>query len=573
MKKLILCLLFIAAVAPMSLYATVDTVVVPNDYTAGTINNVIQGDTTSSGARVNPDRVYKLLRGGLYMLNGAMVFNAGTNITIIGEDAPATGKDLGMPQIIPNPIAGGYYFFNIQSYGSLKMKNVWLVYAYTDGTQDWMCLQFEQNSLPQALGDFENCIFDCTRAIAVTSNRTGFKGAFRNCIFRNCVDAGQWWAGRMFATISASASVDTIGAENCSFENMGFGFQTDYVTPVRCWFNHNTFVNIAKFPFKFYYMTHLVCTNSIFVNCHFTGERYADRIGQDPDNFLWGTTIDIDTLPSSLNYNNVVENDRVVIFYNNSNYLQPNFAAWFPNYNDTVTTGNRGKIQAEPMMNDRTIDMFTWHPYMKMGNIYDATDPGFINPPTMMDSIIAFLKARYQIGGSVFWGTPIDSVLQGVWPLPENLTYTNATLLTAGMGGFPLGDLFHWFPSQYTTWSAQRLSENTAIYSIAPPPPGNAAVVSVNKSNNLPYAFALHQNYPNPFNPTSTIAYTIAERGFVELKVYNILGQEVQTLFSGIQNAGNHEVTFDGSRLSSGVYFYRLKSDNQTMTKKMVMMK
>jgi hypothetical protein len=573
MKKMVLCLLFLSVVAPVALYATVDTVTVPNDYNVGTINTVIQGDTLPSGARTNPDRVYKLLRGGFYQLNGTMVFNPGTTIKIIGEDAPATGKDLGMPQIIESPVVGGYYIYNIQSYGNLIMKNVWIVYAYTDGTQDWTCLQFEQNNLPQAIGDFENCIFDCTRAVAVTTNRTGFVGRFRNCIFRNSVDPSQWWAGRMCCTISASASIDSVGAENCSFENQAFSFQTDYTPPKRVWFNHNTFINITKFAFKFYYMTHLVCTNNIFVNCHFTGERYADRVGQDPDNLLWGTTLDIDTLPSSVNYNNVVENDRVVVFYNNSNYTQPEFAAWYQTYNDTVTSGNRGKIFAEPMMNDRTLDMFTWHPYMKMGNTYDETDPGFIKTPTVMDSIRAFLKAKYQVGGNVWWGTPIDSVLRGVWPLPENLAYTNSTLKTAGMGNLPLGDLFHWFPAQYATWNAQRQAENVAIYNIAPPPPGNAGVTGVNKSELVPGVFALEQNYPNPFNPTSTITYSIAKKGNVELKVFNVLGQEVQTLFSGVQSAGSHTITFNGSRLASGIYFYRLNSDNQSITKKLVMMK
>jgi len=573
MKKLVLCMLFLCAIVPTTLYATVDTVVVPNDYNPGTINNVIQGDTTASGDRVNPDRVYKLLRGGLYMLNGWITIQPGTTITIVGEDAPATGKDYGMPQIIPNPIAGGYYNYNIQSYGNLIMRNVWLVYAYTDGTQDWCCLQFEQNDSPQALGDFENCIFDCTRAIAVTSNRTGFNGAFRNCIFRNSIDPSQYWCGRMFATVSASASVDSISAENCTFANQGFSFQTDYVTPVRCWFNHNTFINIAKFAFKFYYMTHLVCTNNIFVNCHFTSERYEDRIGQDPDDLLWGTTLDIDTIPSSVNYNNVKEDDRVVVFYNNSNYIQPEFAAWYQTYNDTVTSGNRGKIFPQPMMNDRTLDMFDWHTYMKMDNVYDETDPGFINPPTNLDSIYAFLHARYQVGGNVFWGTPLDSILQGVWPLPENLAYTNATVKTAGMGGFPLGDLYHWFPAEYATWNAQRQSENLAIYNIAPPPPGNASPMTGVDKSSIPGVFALEQNYPNPFNPTSTITYSIAKKGNVELKVYNILGQELQTLFSGIQSAGSHTVNFDGSRLASGIYFYRLNSDNQSITKKMVMMK
>jgi hypothetical protein len=93
------------------------------------------------------------------------------------------------------------------------------------------------------------------------------------------------------------------------------------------------------------------------------------------------------------------------------------------------------------------------------------------------------------------------------------------------------------------------------------------------KTNKLPSEFTLSQNYPNPFNPTTKISFTLPKGSNVTLKVYNVLGQEVETVFQGFQNAGKYTATFDGANLASGIYFYSLHADNFTMTKKMILMK
>ena len=85
--------------------------------------------------------------------------------------------------------------------------------------------------------------------------------------------------------------------------------------------------------------------------------------------------------------------------------------------------------------------------------------------------------------------------------------------------------------------------------------------------------FALSQNYPNPFNPTTMIDYQLPINSHVVLKVFDVLGREVKTLVNGRQNAGNHAVAFDGSRLPSGVYFYRLQAGSYSSTKKLLLLK
>lgn len=95
----------------------------------------------------------------------------------------------------------------------------------------------------------------------------------------------------------------------------------------------------------------------------------------------------------------------------------------------------------------------------------------------------------------------------------------------------------------------------------------------VKQIDQIPTGYELSQNYPNPFNPTTNIQFSIPEQGFVSLKVYNTLGQEVATLVNEIKNVGTYRVDFDASRLSSGVYMYILSTGKIVMSKKMLLMK
>ncbi len=104
-------------------------------------------------------------------------------------------------------------------------------------------------------------------------------------------------------------------------------------------------------------------------------------------------------------------------------------------------------------------------------------------------------------------------------------------------------------------------------------PPVTVALSETTPTNGLPTSFGLNQNYPNPFNPTTTLSFDVPKASHVTLEVYNVLGQKVLTLIDEELDANTHEVEFDGSSISSGIYFYRLNAGDFTDTKKMVMVK
>jgi hypothetical protein len=85
--------------------------------------------------------------------------------------------------------------------------------------------------------------------------------------------------------------------------------------------------------------------------------------------------------------------------------------------------------------------------------------------------------------------------------------------------------------------------------------------------------FVLFQNYPNPFNPLTTLSYQLPEAGYVTLKVYDMLGNELETLVNAVKPAGVHEVNFNSGNLSSGLYLYKMNSGNFEKTRKMLLVK
>ena len=88
-----------------------------------------------------------------------------------------------------------------------------------------------------------------------------------------------------------------------------------------------------------------------------------------------------------------------------------------------------------------------------------------------------------------------------------------------------------------------------------------------------PERYSLSQNFPNPFNPETTIQYTLPLREHVTLSIYDTQGRRVARLIDGFKDAGRHQISFDGSRLSSGIYIYRIRAGDYTETRKLTLVK
>lgn len=150
----------------------------------------------------------------------------------------------------------------------------------------------------------------------------------------------------------------------------------------------------------------------------------------------------------------------------------------------------------------------------------------------------------------------------------------NSPALTLPRKDLPQGDPW-WTPANYygafdpnaVSW----LWGWTSVYQNGILNPVQVGIEDI--SGNMPNNFNLKQNYPNPFNPTTSISFVVRQNGKVNLSVYNSLGQKVATLADGYFKAGEYKVQWNAASMPSGVYLYRLTTDNYSETKKMVLMK
>jgi hypothetical protein len=131
-------------------------------------------------------------------------------------------------------------------------------------------------------------------------------------------------------------------------------------------------------------------------------------------------------------------------------------------------------------------------------------------------------------------------------------------------------------PGHFLTYVYHKYDESGKIsqYMVQPDfTPIDVSLSGAGTSPNLPKTYALNQNYPNPFNPTTEISFDLPKSSHVELNVFNVLGQNVKTLVDQNMAAGSHTLTWDASGVASGVYFYRIKAEDFTATKKMMVLK
>jgi hypothetical protein len=528
---------------------------------------------------VPPDRVYLLRASGVYPLqNNPNTWYNRTTVIVGSDPTPLVSNknvNSALPLICGNVSGSTSNAGGINANSDLTIKNCALVPAADDGTLGWSFTTAQVSNLHLL---YDNCIFEHTRDVFVKLANANCNVIFRNCYFVNM--SGQP-CRRNGGVFDCFANQDTLLVENCTFINAQgniFNFRTYPFK--RIIFNHNTFINCAGSVFMNPgYQNNISLTNNIFVNCNV--QSYADIYIYDNPT---------DSLPMGLV--NVADSAKVPIKF----LIERNLVYWDPLLADMDSILNANKVngvtnwQSQMItMNSRTKKMFdnsAMYPFLQEGRWY-TEKPNFTDPKDLFTTRLAHLKSfalatvdTSAVGYTAVlpdWrlvNTGADELVYPDWPIPVDLSYTDARLLTGGMGSFPIGDL-NWFPTRKTGWLAQRTAEYAFIQYVLDNgyPCGICDPYSVDDHDGLPAEFQLQQNYPNPFNPSTMISFSIPKAGYVTLKVYNTLGEEVATLLDGFKTAQTYNLKFDGTDFASGFYFCRLTMNGYTAAKKMVLLR
>ncbi len=597
MKKLLL-LLAVAALVP--LYAAFsqtltdvvkevkgDTLVIKTYDEYGNQPNTLYTALIADSVTVPAGRVYELTAGGFYPLANNPNSSTSHNTVIVGSDSRpiATNQDgNSAPPLITGNVGSSSNAGGIGANGNLTIKNCNLVPAANDGTLAWAYTGTGGANLKLL---YENCLMERTRWIFVAFFNAGTDLTLRDCYFVNM--NGQP-CRRNGGVLDAFNPSDSLVVENCTHINAQGSMYKFRDHPFnRIIINHNTFINCAGYIFmSLGYQSNISLTNNIFVNSNIQPYPSMQSIDSGEQ--------DLDWLPMGL-VNMYADSVDVANGTLRKFLVKDNLAYWDPYLNDMNTTLDNNHVngvttwQSQMIIaNVRTDSMFKHiGPYSAAQYHYLTTDtwknqmPTFTKPENLFSTtsggalynLKAFTLATVDTGALGSAAVLADWRLVNIgpdfyvysdWPIPVDLSYTDADLKTAGMGGLPLGDL-NWFPTQKATWLAQRTAELATIQQLMDSPS------AVTPQTTLPGTFALQQNYPNPFNPSTVISFTIPKAGNVSLKVYNTLGEEVATLMNGFKPAQSYQVKFDGAGLASGVYFYTLSFENQALSRKMILIK
>ncbi len=575
MRKISAYLSYIVAITlmlmPISISAAGDTLTV---YANGPfLDEIINADTLANGAQAHD--VYLLVsRDTTYLYGGPI--SVKSDLVVIGQ----LGNDGRPPTIQPAVLGDGSVpsnLFALNGNGTKGVfKNLYLLGLAPNGTasNDGIAIQVSADSVRITV---DNVVFEEWLAFAIGYNGNWDKFFITNSKFRNMNHPNQWYVGEVLRNEwPGTAYTDSVVMKyNTMLAVNGYAaapVTKYYMTYFE--FSHNTIVYTFKNPFFIFNVTDAKINNNIFFGAWAGGISKVEYPWWDQ---LWspeiGSIIDLDTLdlakdsvfnPSDIgdpNFRWLSEAKRTIEVKNNVYFWPQQLVDFWTSWNDTATVDS---IYTVTWMNERTTNMFNdkehWPGLVESGNM--NVDPGYGS--SILDVLTNnsgkngvglfewFRQIRTGTASTDVWGYQLTEVGSNAdwvptWPLPEtqDLHYSNTSILNATTDGLPMGDPY-WI---------------TGVTGINP------------DGETLPEKFTLYNAYPNPFNPSTTIKFDIAKKGTVSLKIYNVVGQLVKTLVDGELDAGQYKVALNMDNYSSGIYFYRLSQNNQTVTKKLVLMK
>jgi hypothetical protein len=577
MKQLLTVALVVAIavllLTPGQLFAQGDTLVV---YANGpTLDTIVLRDTLANGTRSH--HVYKLVSlDTTYLFAGTITVN--TNIAFIGVPHATTKK---LPCIQPtvlgdNSIPGLLFALN-GKHTTGTFKNLYLLGIAINNVVNYGGGQAIQVSADSITIRTDNVIFEQWSQFAIGYSSAWDKFFITNCKFRNMTtQPNQWYVGEVlrnenyiapFKTDSIVMRYNTMLCVS-GYATAATGGIVNYYE-----FSHNNVVFTFKNLFFLDRVVNAKFNNNIFY-CTYAGGQNKTEYSGGWDSFTAGTVasiitmgpLDSATAAILLGHSSTGAGDpaaellRKVQVKNNAYFWPATMTNFWKSWNDTSHVDS---IYTPVFMNAQSIGMFSSSAtpgFVQSGNL--NVDPGFgssiasvFSPgATSIDVGLLnwFTQVRRGTGTTEIYGYKTTQVGSAVnwtppWPLPEaaDMQYSNTALKTGGTDGGPVGD-----PNWFGIVLAVR-------------GPGSSA----------PQTYALSQNYPNPFNPSTKIEFAIPKTSQVQLKVYDILGQEVATLVNETMTVGSHAVTFDASKLASGVYLYKIVAGDYVSSKKMVLMK
>lgn len=566
-KRYIWISTIVAAIVVSTSFASAQDVVTLEPYNVNQefLVQQISADTAANGGVIPEGRIYELRAGEVYLNTEVLYIEAdetlhirsnGDEHAIIYQYPTGTGDN-------PNDPPG--YLFRSRG-GDMIVEGLAITGYYEPGDDpsagDFDELYTVQGGLLRTDSEgasitMKNNIFSNIAGQVLRTNASTVKLHIEDNIFANlgALSTSNFGAGKGIDL--RESSVDSMLMVNNTFVNYqdrpirhyNFGNPLEGTGEIGYGlFDHNTFVNGMGFHGVLSLGTvgdKIEITNNLFVDAFAAGEDSTDATRTAE----WANT--------GAQYEN--GNNRMAWIFANPNettewVVENNYysvtaegQAWFDNYSE-INVGQPLSSYIREALGDAADDAFT---------MIDA--PGLTNVPDLMTGLMTYyveVAEKTKDTPNDYWDPATEDMDR------RPITYyvgdfdasysTESVAYTGAANGYPAGDL-NWFPEQKSDWMSTSVEPVDA---------------------ELPTEISLKQNYPNPFNPTTNIQYEIANGANVQIDVFDVLGQKVATLVNNrYHQAGTYNINFDASNLSSGLYFYVLKTDNFTQTKKMTLIK
>lgn len=519
----------------------------------------IRADTTATNGLLQ-DRVYELQRGGTYLNTELFNVEAGKSMRI--RAAEGTGRK---PVIFQYPTGTGANphrpagnLFVLRG-GDLHMSNL-IVAGYfepVDTNVNNVQGGLINTTNPGTSIVIDGCILTNINGQHIRTGSATLKVQVTNSIFANmgALTSSNLGAGKGLDL--REASCDSLILVNNTFVNFQdrairhYNFSNPLAGTGGIKYgliDHNSFINGMGFHGLLSLGNvgdEITITNNLFHDAFASGEDSADatrtaewaNTGELYPNgnnrMTWIFTAPNDTTVWKISNNYYSLSDSGKAFLTAYGLTEGSQLSWHINSRlgaDSVNAFSRSDIQLTNIPGLMT-NMMRWYRSPNGGNMTK-------NTPSSL-----FVRSRddYDRRGYKYYSDTLDAAYS-----------TTAPQYKGALGGYPVGDL-NWFPDKKAEWELNPTSVETESYT--------------------PEGFVLNQNYPNPFNPVTKITFSIEKAGLTTLSIFNILGQKVATLLSEDLNAGSHEINFDASGLTSGIYFYKLESGSNLSTRKMTLLK